>query len=102
VKWVTRRSARVILEPRALLLDEPPSNLDVVLKRELLALLEEILHDRRITALYVTHDLREAMHLADRFAVLEAGRISQIGTFEDLQVNPASAFVRALREDLER
>ncbi len=90
------------LEPRALLLDEPLSNLDVPLKRELLGLLKEILRERRVTTVYVTHDLREGMQLADRFAVLEAGRISQAGTLDELLANPATAFVRALREDADQ
>ncbi len=91
----------LVLEPRALLLDEPLSNLDAPLKRELLALLGEILRERRMTAIYVTHDLREAMQLALRCAVLEGGRISQAGTVDELLANPASAFVRALREDVQ-
>ena len=92
----------LVLEPRALLLDEPLSNLDVPLKRELLSLLKEILRERRVTTVYVTHDLREGMQLAERFAVLEAGRISQAGTLDELLASPATAFVRALREDLDR
>jgi iron(III) transport system ATP-binding protein len=92
----------LVLEPRALLLDEPLSNLDVPLKSELLRLLKEILRERRVTTVYVTHDLREAMRLADRFAVLEAGRISQTGTLDELLANPATEFVRALREDVNR
>ena len=92
----------LVLEPRALLLDEPLSNLDVPLKRELLSLLKEILRERRVTTVYVTHDLREGMQLAKRFAVLEAGRISQAGTLDELLASPATAFVRALREDLNR
>jgi len=89
----------LVLEPRALLLDEPLSNLDVALKRELSSLLKEILPERRVTTVYVTHDLRETMRLADRFAVLEAGRVSQVGSLDDLLVRPATAFVRTLRED---
>jgi iron(III) transport system ATP-binding protein len=92
----------LVLEPRALLLDEPLSNLDVPLKRELLGLLKEILREQRVTTVYVTHDLREAMRLADRFAVLEEGRISQTGSLDDLLANPATDFVRALREDVDR
>ena len=92
----------LVLEPRALLLDEPLSNLDVALKRELLSLLREILRERRVTTVYVTHDLREGMQLVDRFAVLEDGRISQTGTLEELLANPATAFGRALREDVDR
>jgi len=91
----------LVLEPRALLFDEPLSNLDAPLKRELSALLREILRERRMTAIYVTHDLRETMQLAHRCAVLEGGRISQVGTVDELLTNPASAFVRALGEDIQ-
>ncbi len=65
----------LVLEPRAVLFDEPLSNLDVGLKRELLALFRELLGERRATALYVTHDPREALALGDRTAVLDEGRI---------------------------
>jgi ABC-type proline/glycine betaine transport system ATPase subunit len=60
------------------------------------------LREQRVTTVYVTHDLREAMRLADRFAVLEEGRISQTGSLDDLLANPATDFVRALREDVDR
>ena len=112
-KIATRRTSRgasgsaspslaLSFSSRGLLLDEPLSNLDVPLKRELLSLLKEILRERRVTTVYVTHDLREGMQLAERFAVLEAGRISQAGTLDELLASPATAFVRALREDLDR
>ena len=71
----------LVLEPRAVLLDEPLSNLDVDLKRELLSLFRELLRERSTTALYVTHDLREAAALGDRIAVMEEGRIVQDGTW---------------------
>jgi len=55
----------LVLEPRAVLFDEPLSNLDVVLKSELLRVFRELLTARKTTALYVTHDLREAANLGD-------------------------------------
>ena len=91
----------LVLEPRAVLLDEPLSNLDVTLKRELLALFRSLLRERGSTAIYVTHDLREAASLGDRIAVMEAGRIVQIGTLDELRQDPASTFVRGLVEDLQ-
>jgi iron(III) transport system ATP-binding protein len=89
----------LVLEPRAVLLDEPLSNLDVGLKRELLSMFRDLLKERRSTALYVTHDLREAAVLGDRIAVIEEGRIVQEGTLDSLRANPASSFVRALLDD---
>lgn len=90
----------LVLEPRAVLLDEPLSNLDVALKRELLSLFRDLFQEYRSTAIYVTHDLREAAVIADRIAVMDAGRIAQAGTFDDLRTAPANEFVRGLVADL--
>ncbi|HKD40897.1 MAG TPA: ABC transporter ATP-binding protein [Myxococcaceae bacterium] len=89
----------LVLEPRAVLLDEPLSNLDVGLKRELLSIFRALLKERQTTALYVTHDLREAAALGDRIAVMEQGRVVQEGTLDSLRANPASSFVRTLLND---
>lgn len=90
----------LVLEPHAILLDEPLSNLDVELKRELLALFRHLFEERGSSVIYVTHDLREAATLGDRIAVMEAGRIVQLDTFKGLQANPATVFVRDLIDDL--
>ena len=90
----------LVLEPRAVLLDEPLSNVDVDLKRELLKFFRELLRERGTTALYVTHDLREAAALGDRIAVMDGGRIVQDGTLDELRTRPANDFVRALVDDL--
>jgi len=92
----------LVLEPDAVLLDEPLTNLDVGLRGELLGLFAELLRERRATAVYVTHDPREAARLGDRIAVLERGRIVQVGTFDALRASPATAFVRAVLEELAR
>ncbi|HET9156259.1 MAG TPA: ATP-binding cassette domain-containing protein, partial [Myxococcaceae bacterium] len=89
----------LVLEPKALLLDEPLSNLDAPLKHELMGLLSELLRERRVPGLYVTHELREAAALGDRLAVLEAGRIVQEGSLASLREAPATPFVRALLDD---
>jgi len=86
-------------EPVALLLDEPLSNVDVMLRQELIALLRELLDERRLAVVLVTHDLREAGALANRVAVLEAGRLVQAGTIPELQARPATRFVEALLAD---
>jgi iron(III) transport system ATP-binding protein len=90
----------LVLAPRAVLLDEPLSNLDVGLKRELLSVFRELLKEHRTTAFYVTHDLREAAALGDRIAVMEQGHVVQEGALDSLRARPASDFVRALVEDL--
>ena len=91
----------LVLEPRAVLLDEPLSNLDVTLKRELLSLFRSLFRERGSTAIYVTHDLREAAALGDRIAIMEVGRIVQIGTLDEIRKEPASPFVHGLVEDIQ-
>ncbi len=86
----------LVLEPRAVLLDEPLANVDVALKAELLGLFREVLKEREVTTVYVSHDLSEAMALGARAAVLETGRLVQHGSFDDLRSAPATPFVQAL------
>ena len=90
----------LVLEPRAILLDEPLANLDAHRKRQLIELFREIFKERKAAVVYVTHDLREAAALADRIAVLENGRVVQEGTLDDLRSRPATEFVGALIADL--
>lgn len=90
----------LVLDPDAILLDEPASNLDVVLKRDLLRMFRQILKEREGTALYVTHDPREAASLGDRIAIMEKGQIVQVGELRQLRALPANDFVRALVEDI--
>jgi ABC-type sugar transport system ATPase subunit len=90
----------LVQEPRAILLDEPLSNLDVTLKSQLLLLVRDLLQEYRSTAIYVTHEPREAVSLTDRIAVMEAGRIVQVGTLDQLRAKPASTVVRNVVEDL--
>jgi len=81
------------VEPRVLLLDEPFGALDAQVRRDLRRWLRE-LHDRTgHTTLFVTHDQEEALELADRVAILNKGRIEQIGTPDDVLDRPATAFV---------
>jgi len=83
-------------EPDVILLDEPFGALDAITRSDLQ---ETFLHLRQalhFTALLVTHDLHEAMHLADRVAVMRRGRIEQIGRPEELRDTPASDYVREL------
>src|SRR5207253_4726895 len=80
-------------EPRVLLRDEPLSNLDPALRertrRELRALIKRV----GITTVFVTHEQEEAFDLGDRVAVLDRGRLEQVGAPEDLYERPASLFV---------
>src|SRR5215470_5471131 len=81
------------IEPRVLLLDEPFGALDAQVRRDLRRWLRE-LHDKTgHTTLFVTHDQEEALELADRVAILNKGRIEQIGTPDEVLDQPATAFV---------
>jgi ABC-type Fe3+/spermidine/putrescine transport system ATPase subunit len=86
----------LVTEPSIILLDEPFSNLDIVLKQELVALLAGLLTQRQIAGILVSHDLEEALPLTKDFAVLEGGRIVQRGTMVELARSPRTPFVRAL------
>ena len=90
----------LVLDPHAVLLDEPLSNLDARHKRQLLELFRAVFKERGTTVLYVTHDLREAATLADRIAVLEHACIVPYGSIDALRKSPDTDFVRALIEDL--
>lgn len=80
----------LITEPRVLLLDEPFSALDENLRGEMRLLVRELQQRLRITTIFVTHDQREAMAVADRIALLLGGRIEQSGEPRDLLLNPRS------------
>ncbi|MDX1530622.1 MAG: ABC transporter ATP-binding protein [Rhodothermales bacterium] len=79
--------------PRLLLLDEPFSNLDALLRQEMRARVRELLKGEGMTALLVTHDQEEALSFADRVAVMQNGRIDQIGTPEEVYATPRTLFV---------
>ena len=81
------------VEPQVLLMDEPLSNLDALLRLEMRAELKAILQAAGTTTLYVTHDQTEAMGLADRIAILEGGHIVQTDRPATLYRNPATRFV---------
>ncbi len=83
----------LIRKPRVFLLDEPLSNLDAQLRAGMRAELRRLHDDLQITMIYVTHDQTEAMTLADRLAVLDGGRLQQVGTPQDLYARPANLFV---------
>lgn len=80
-------------EPKLLLLDEPFSNLDVDLRVEMREEVRDILKEAGVTAISVTHDQEEAMSISDRVAVMNNGRIEQVGTPEGVFQQPKSRFV---------
>ena len=85
----------LVVEPRVLLLDEPLSNLDAKLRVKMREELRELQRKLNITTIYVTHDQVEAMTMADRVAVLNRGRILQVGSPREVYLNPENLFVAA-------
>lgn len=86
-------SRALVLEPGVLLLDEPLSNLDALLREQMRFEIAQIHNQSGITTLYVTHDQTEAMVISDRIAILDKGRIKQLGAPLDIYSKPANKFV---------
>jgi len=83
----------VIIQPRVLLFDEPLSNLDAKLRVYMRSEIRRLQKALSITAIYVTHDQEEAMAISDHIAVMNEGKIIQIGAAEELYTQPGSSFV---------
>jgi len=83
----------LVYRPKVLLLDEPLSNLDAKLREEMRFEIRDLIDRLGITAVYVTHDQAEALALSDRVAVMNAGRIEQVGTPDEIYDYPQSRFV---------
>ncbi|MBC7782250.1 MAG: ABC transporter ATP-binding protein [Burkholderiales bacterium] len=83
----------LVVKPSCLLLDEPLSNLDAKLRLEMRGEIRRICRASGLTAIYVTHDQKEALSIADRMAVLNRGLIEQIGRPQDLYLRPGNRFV---------
>jgi multiple sugar transport system ATP-binding protein len=83
----------LVREPRVFLMDEPLSSLDAKLREELRVELKRVQRQSGATVVYVTHDQVEATTLADRIAILEAGRVQQVGTPEQIYRTPESIHV---------
>jgi spermidine/putrescine ABC transporter ATP-binding subunit len=83
----------LVIEPKVLLLDEPLSNLDAVLRKRMRHEIRDLQQRLGITTIFVTHDQDEAFEMSDRVALLNKGRVEQIGTSEDIYDSPATRFV---------
>ncbi len=83
----------LVVRPRCLLLDEPLSNLDARLRVQMRGEIRRIAKEHGLTTVYVTHDQKEALSIADRIAVLEAGRLLQVGTPTEIYRRPGSIAV---------
>lgn len=85
--------------PKVLLMDEPFSALDPISRGQLQDLVKDLHEDYKITTVFVTHDMREAIKLADRICLMKKGKIIQIGSPDDLVNNPANDFVASFFKD---
>jgi len=79
----------LVVRPRCLLLDEPLSNLDAKLRLEMRAEIRRICKEFQLTTVYVTHDQKEALSISDRIAIMESGRILQVGSPREIYRRPA-------------
>jgi iron(III) transport system ATP-binding protein len=83
----------LVLNPDVLLLDEPLSNLDAKIRLQVRAEIRKLQKELAITTIYVTHDQEEALTLSDRIAVMNHGKVQQIGSPRDLYARPENPFV---------
>ena len=83
----------LVIEPQCLLLDEPLSNLDAKLRLEMRTEIRRICKEAGLTAIYVTHDQKEALSIADRLAILEQGHLLQVGGPQEVYTRPKNRFV---------
>jgi len=83
----------IVIEPKVVLMDEPLSNLDAKLRHEMRGEIKRLHRELGLTTVYVTHDQEEALSLADRLVVLHDGHVQQIGSPEEVYMNPVNSFV---------
>ncbi len=83
----------LVIRPRCLLLDEPLSNLDAKLRLEMRTEIRRVCKEFKLTTVYVTHDQKEALSIADRMAILESGHILQVGTPREVYKRPTRKVV---------
>ena len=84
----------IIANPKVLLMDEPFSALDPISRTQLQDLIKQLHNEYKMTTVFVTHDMDEALKLADRICILQDGKVIQIATPKEMQDNPANDFVR--------
>jgi sulfate transport system ATP-binding protein len=88
------------VEPKVLLLDEPFGALDATVRRELRRWLRRLHDELHVTSLFVTHDQDEALELSDRVAIMNHGRLEQVGTPNEVRFRPRTPFVSKFLEEV--
>jgi iron(III) transport system ATP-binding protein len=83
----------LVIKPKCLLLDEPLSNLDAQLRSEMRAEIRRVTKEFQVTTVYVTHDQKEALSVADRLAIMDSGRVLQVGTPNQMYRRPVNSQV---------
>ena len=89
----------IIAQPKILLMDEPFSALDPISRKSLQMLTKSLHKEFNMTIVFVTHDMSEALDIADRICVMKEGEILQIASPKDIRENPANEYVKSLFED---
>ena len=89
----------IIAQPKILLMDEPFSALDPISRKSLQMLTKSLHKEFNMTIVFVTHDMLEALDIADRICVMKEGEILQIASPKDIRENPANEYVKSLFED---
>ncbi|PZC47297.1 MAG: glycine betaine/proline transport system ATP-binding protein [Chloroflexi bacterium] len=89
-------------DPEIMLMDEPFSGLDPLIRRSMQGELVKLQRDLKKTIVFITHDLHEALRLGDRIAIMRDGQVVQIGTPEDIVLNPADEYVEEFTRDINR
>ena len=90
----------IVMNHKILLLDESLASLDLKLKREMQTELKSLQQNLNMTFVYVTHDQDEALTMSDRIAIMNAGKIVQLGTPEDIYAHPKNDFVKSFISDI--
>jgi glycine betaine/proline transport system ATP-binding protein len=90
------------VDPEVLLMDEPFSALDPLIRKDMQEELIALQRDLKVTIIFITHDLHEALHLGDHIAIMKDGRVVQVGTPEEIVGGPADDYVAAFTQDVDR